>query len=73
MLGCGEIAIWLICNTVMQVYPSPTIAVLSTGDELVEPTTANLGRGQVLNCSRITYDAPTWTRDEDTDTRYRNS
>lgn len=70
MLGCGEIAIWLICNTVMQVYPSPTIAVLSTGDELVEPTTANLGRGQVLNCSRITYHAPTWTRDEDTDTRH---
>ena len=26
----------------------PTIAVLSTGDELVEPTTVGLNRGEVL-------------------------
>lgn len=37
----------LSANVVMQVYPTPTIGVLSTGDELSEPATKVLSRGQV--------------------------
>jgi hypothetical protein len=33
----------------VQVYPRPTIAVFSTGDELVQPATATLSRGQVIS------------------------
>lgn len=37
-----------MCSS-LQVYRTPTVGVLSTGDELVEPTTRNLGCGQVLH------------------------
>ena len=33
----------------MQVYPRPTVVVLSTGDELVEPTTQYVSHGQVVH------------------------
>ncbi|XP_050223195.1 molybdopterin biosynthesis protein CNX1-like [Mercurialis annua] len=41
----------------LQVYPTPTIAVLSTGDELVEPTTACLSRGQIRDSNRAMLSA----------------
>lgn len=39
----------------------PTVAILSTGDELVEPTAGTLGRGQVLCRNKISdaYDCYT--------------
>ncbi|KDO47642.1 hypothetical protein CISIN_1g0059002mg [Citrus sinensis] len=36
----------------VKVYRTPTIAVLSTGDELVEPTTQCLDRGQIRDSNR---------------------
>lgn len=38
-----------IPNLHVQVYPRPTIAVFSTGDELVQPDTATISRGQVIS------------------------
>ncbi|KAG5566420.1 hypothetical protein RHGRI_002109 [Rhododendron griersonianum] len=52
-LGAAEIGLLATAGVmIVKVCPSPTIAVLSTGDELVEPTTANLSRGQIRDSNR---------------------
>lgn len=52
-LGASEIGLLATVGVLMvKVYPTPTIAVLSTGDELVEPTTACLSRGQIRDSNR---------------------
>ncbi|CAJ2653036.1 unnamed protein product [Trifolium pratense] len=38
--------------TTVKVYPTTTIAVLSTGDGLVEPSTGHLSRGQIRDSNR---------------------
>ncbi|XLR29812.1 hypothetical protein HN51_049683 [Arachis hypogaea] len=52
-LGASEIGLLATVGvTMVKVYPTPTIAVLSTGDELVEPTTRHLNCGQIRDCNR---------------------
>ncbi|KDP42916.1 hypothetical protein JCGZ_23858 [Jatropha curcas] len=52
-LGASEIGLLATVGVLMvKVYPTPTIAVLSTGDELVEPTTFCLSRGQIRDSNR---------------------
>ncbi|KAJ8750128.1 hypothetical protein K2173_014043 [Erythroxylum novogranatense] len=52
-LGASEIGLLATVGvTMVKVYRMPTIAVLSTGDELVEPTTSFLGRGQIRDSNR---------------------
>uniref|UniRef100_A0A1D1YDI4 Molybdopterin biosynthesis protein CNX1 n=1 Tax=Anthurium amnicola TaxID=1678845 RepID=A0A1D1YDI4_9ARAE len=52
-IGASEIGLLATVGvTTVKVYPTPTLAILSTGDELVEPTTKNLSRGQIRDSNR---------------------
>ncbi|KAM3324298.1 molybdopterin biosynthesis protein CNX1-like [Capsicum chacoense] len=52
-LGAAEIGLLATVGVVTaKVYPSPTIGVLSTGDELAEPTIGRLNRGQIRDSNR---------------------
>ncbi|KAL3620280.1 calnexin Cnx1 [Castilleja foliolosa] len=52
-LGAAEIGLLATVGvTAVKVYRAPKIGVLSTGDELVEPTNASLGRGQIRDSNR---------------------
>ncbi|KAL5214681.1 hypothetical protein ABZP36_003833 [Zizania latifolia] len=52
-IGPAEIGLLATVGvTTVKVYPRPTIAVFSTGDELVQPVTASLSRGQIRDSNR---------------------
>ncbi|KAL6518700.1 calnexin Cnx1 [Orobanche hederae] len=52
-LGAAEVGLLATVGvTAVKVYRTPKIAVLSTGDELVEPTNASLSRGQIRDSNR---------------------
>ncbi|XP_004291534.1 PREDICTED: molybdopterin biosynthesis protein CNX1 [Fragaria vesca subsp. vesca] len=52
-IGASEVGLLAtVGRTMVKVYPTPKIGVLSTGDELVEPTTGGLSRGQIRDSNR---------------------
>ncbi|XP_065030853.1 molybdopterin biosynthesis protein CNX1-like isoform X1 [Musa acuminata AAA Group] len=52
-LGSPEIGLLATVGVaIVKVYPRPTVGVLSTGDELVEPETKYLSRGQIRDSNR---------------------
>ncbi|KAL8523000.1 hypothetical protein ACS0TY_013096 [Phlomoides rotata] len=52
-LGAAEVGLLATVGvTAVKVYPIPKVSVLSTGDELVEPSIENLNRGQIRDSNR---------------------
>lgn len=52
-LGAAEIGILATVGaTTVSVYPQPLVAVLSTGNEVVDPACTSLGPGQIRDCNR---------------------
>ncbi|GER31719.1 molybdopterin biosynthesis protein [Striga asiatica] len=52
-LGAAEVGLLATVGvTAVKVYCTPKIAVLSTGDELVDPTNTSLNRGQIRDSNR---------------------
>lgn len=52
-VGVAEVGILATVGAAtLPVHRRPRLAVLSTGDEVVDPATDNLGPGQIRDCNR---------------------